>query len=112
MSDSYTAWCEEQERNACKFSRENVNNVKQTKKFESVLAHAAALCKSAKFKKAESCENCTYKKWLNSKNICPKLGVILHETDYVCKHWNGTSRTAQQKPNEDAIAWYLISKSK
>jgi hypothetical protein len=46
MSDSYTAWCEQQEQNARMFSKKNVKDIKKTKEFEKLLKQAKAACES------------------------------------------------------------------
>ena len=113
MSDSYTAWCEQQERNARMFSEKNVNSIKNTIKFKKLLKQTKDACGSTKLCKAKSCQNCMHRIWLNSKDICEKLGIVLKDDDLVCKKWSGAPYTpAQPKLNEDVIAWLIIQKHK
>lgn len=113
MSDSYTAYCERMERDARMFSKENINSVKSTTEFEKLLKKAKTACGSTKLCKAKSCQNCTHRIWLNSKDVCEKLGIVLKDDGLVCKKWSGASYTpAQPKLNEDVIAWTLIQKHK
>lgn len=113
MSDSYTAWCEQQERNARMFSKENIKDVKKTKEFEKLLKQAKAACESNMLCGAKSCQNCMHRTWINSNEVCKKLGIILADVDLVCKKWRGTPCThSQPKTNEDIIAWSIIQKHK
>ena len=113
MSDSYTAWCEQQERNARMFSKENVKDIKKTKEFDKLLKQAKVACASNMLCGAKSCQNCMHRIWLNDNEVCKKLGIILADVDLVCKKWRGTPCThSQPKTNEDVIAWTLIQKHK
>lgn len=113
MSDSYTSWCEQQERNAYMFSKKNVTDIKKTKEFEKLLKQAKATYKSNMLCEAKSCKNCMHRIWLNSEDVCEKLGIILKDDDLVCKKWSGTSYTpVQPKLNEDVIAWSIIWNNK
>lgn len=113
MSDSYTAWCEQQEQNAHMFSKENVKDVKKTKEFEKLLKQSKVACESNMLCRAKSCQNCMHRIWLNSNEVCKKLGIILADVDIVCKKWCGTPYThSKPKTNEDVIAWSIIQKYK
>lgn len=115
MSDSYTAWCEQQERNARMFSRENINSVKSTTAFSRMAAKAEDACKNARLCKAKACSNCNNIHYINSHNVCSKLGIIISDYNMasVCEHWKGkSSKMCPSTPNEDAIAWLIIDKNK
>lgn len=113
MSDSYSAYCERMERDACMFSEENVNSVKNTTEFKKLLKKAKDAYSSTKLCEAKSCQNCIHRIWLNSKDVCEKLGIVLEDDDLVCKKWSGALYAiSQPKLNEDAIAWLIIQKHK
>ena len=115
MSDSYTAWCEENERNARIFSRENIDSVKSSSTFSRMLAKAEDACKNAKLCKAKTCANCKNIHYINRNNVCSKLGRIISDYDMTstCKYWKGTSgKERSVMPNEDAIAWSIIWKNR
>jgi len=114
MNDSYTAYCERmEERNACLFSEENINSVKNTIEFKKLLKQAKDIRSSTKLCEAKSCQNCMHRIWLNNKDVCEKLGIVLKDDDLVCKKWSGSLFTlSQPKLNEDAIAWSIIWKNR
>lgn len=111
MSDSYTAYCERMERNACMFSDENVNSIKHTKVFDKTLANAKAAHKTAKLCKAKLCENCKNNHYINGMNVCVKLGMAILDCSLVCEHWKGRLRRFNLlKPDEKVVAWSIIDK--
>lgn len=112
MSDSYTAYCERLEEESRLFSSENVNDVKTTAKFKRALKKAKDACASTKICKAKTCANCAFMEYINSKDICTKLGVVMHDLDcFTCDKWRGSlHKVSQPNVNEDAIAWTLINK--
>ena len=113
MSDSYSAYCEQMERDAHMFSKENVDSVKNTAEFKKLLKHAKDAHSSTKLCKAKSCKNCRHRMWINSSEVCKKLGIVLEDDDLVCKKWRGTLHiSTNQKLNEDVIAWLIIQKHK
>ena len=113
MSDSYSAWCEEREENSRIFSLENIEAAKSSRKFASALKRASDYCCKAVLHEVKSCKNCMYKKWLNSEDICAKLGIKLDGLDdCVCRYWNGNSFiVGQRKPDFDVVAWLLIKRN-
>ena len=113
MSDSYSAYCEQMERDACMFSAENVSSAKCTTEFKKLLKQAKDAYKNTELCEAKSCKNCMHRSWLNSNAVCKKLGIILKDDDLVCKKWSGALYAlSQPKLNEDAIAWLIIEKHK
>lgn len=87
------------------FSEENIDSVKSTAEFKKLLKKAKDACSSTKLCKAKSCQNCIHRIWLNSSEVCEKLGIVLEDVDLVCNKWSGSSFTCRQpKLNEDAIA--------
>ena len=109
MSDSYSAWCEEQEENSRIFSLENVEAAKSSKKFTQAWKRASSYCRKAVLQETKSCENCIHKKWLNSKNVCTKLGIRLDSKDCVCRYWSGTLYSVKKpEPESDVVAWLLL----
>ena len=113
MSDSYSAYCERMERDACMFSEENVDSVKNTTEFKKLLKQAKDACGSTRLCEAKSCQNCMHRIWLNSNSVCKKLGIVLEDDDLVCKKWSGALYAiSQPKLNEDTIARLIIQKHK
>ena len=112
MSDSYSAWCEEQEENARIFSTDNIESIKKTTAYKRALNKAIEVCKSIEVCEAKSCAICMHNKYINGHAVCSKIGGMLPHEDLVCKHWRGEPyRVAQPKPNENVIAWLTIEKN-
>ena len=113
MSDSYSAYYERIERDACMFSEKNINSVKNTTEFKELFKQIKDTRRSTKLCEAKSCQNCMHRIWLNNSKVCKKLGIVLEDVDLVCKKWSGSLYTCYQpKLNEDAIARLIIQKHK
>ena len=116
MSDSYSAWCEQNERNFRLFTNENINAVKSTKEFQTALKKAKEASKGAKFCRAKSCENCAYNHYLNGKSTCAKLSIILYGDHFVCSRWKKNDfenmKVYSPKFIEDIIAWSILWKNR
>lgn len=113
MSDSYSAWCEEQEENSRIFSSENVEAAKSSKKFTPAWKRASSYCRKAVLQETKSCKNCVHKEWLNSKTVCAKLGIRLDSKNCVCRYWSGASYSVKQpEPESDVVAWLLLKRNK
>lgn len=112
MSDSYSAWCEEQEENSRVFSSENVEAAKSSRKFMPAWKCASSYCYKAVLQEAKSCENCMRKEWLNGEDVCAKLGIRLDSKDCVCRYWSGSLYSVRQpEPDSDIVAWLLIKRN-
>ena len=112
MSDSYSAWCEEQEENSRVFSSENVEAAKSSRKFMPAWKCASSYCYKAVLQEAKSCENCMHKEWLNGEDVCAKLGIRLDSKDCVCRYWSGALYSVgQPEPDSDVVAWLLIKRN-
>ena len=114
MSDSYTAYCERMEEEARLFSEKNVKTAKTRPEFKRLSKKAKEAYSSTKICKAKTCANCMHRTYENSKTICPKLGVVLHDSDdLVCDKWKGSLYTVPQPKFDDTvIAWTVIDKDK
>ena len=114
MSDSYSAYCERMEKEAHLFSDKNVNMAKTTPEFKRLSKEANEAYAETKICKAKTCANCMHRTYLNDKTMCPKLGVVLHDSDdLVCSKWSGSLYTVTQPKFDDTvIAWTVINKDK
>jgi hypothetical protein len=96
------------------FSDKNVKLAKSTTKFKRMSKKAKEAYSDSKICEAKTCGNCMHRTYVNDKTICPKLGVVLHDSDdLVCGKWGGALYTVPQPKFDDTvIAWAVINKDK
>ena len=114
MSDAYVAYCERMEEDSRLFSNGNVKAAKTTPEFKRLSKKAKEAYTKTKICEAKTCANCMHRIYASDQTICPKLGVVLHDSDdLVCGKWSGSLYTvAQPKFNDTVIAWAVIDKNR
>lgn len=122
MSDSYSKWCEELEEIRRKYSRENLDEIKRSRKFKTAYSKALSDSKNVKMQISKTCKNCKYMFYAHlpdfldfaSVACCSKLGFKnVDEDSNVCECWkhayNGTMLSRRKfKTEPDVIAQKFI----
>ena len=114
MSDAYSAYCERMEEEDRLFSDENIKTAKTTPEFKRLSKKAKKAYAGTNICEAKTCANCMHRTYAKDKAICPKLGVVLQDSDdLVCGKWSGSLYAVPQpKFNDTVVAWDVINKNR
>ncbi len=119
MSDSYTAWCEEQEERYRKYSAEQYSKTELTKKFRRLFEKALEEFKTAEVSQCKRCGNCkfrvfaTYPTGEDYVDTCSKLGLKDISENWVCEKWkpqygHSGGKISGLKVNPHSIAFGIL----
>ena len=98
MSDSYSAWCEEQEDTYREQQKKEIEKIKKSAEFKKRLSSANKKLNDVEFDWAiKCCKNCANRRKLN-RDVCKELAIEICDTDMVCSIWKHKSDASNDYP--------------